>query len=78
MSGLNYFLIVIGLMVFVFFILSVTKTKWGINLWPLVCPDCGDKPSSQFRVPANEEQALWGGRTCDRCECEMDKWGRKI
>ena len=23
-------------------------------------------------------QKLWGGYTCPKCACEMDKWGRRL
>jgi hypothetical protein len=41
------------------------------------CPDCGE-PFPRFRRPANRRQALWGGGTCARCGCEVDRRGRKI
>jgi hypothetical protein len=41
------------------------------------CPDCGDL-FPRLRKPANRRQALWGGSTCARCGCEVDRRGRKI
>jgi len=41
------------------------------------CPDCGE-PFPCFRKPANRRQAMWGGWTCARCGCEVDRRGRKI
>jgi hypothetical protein len=41
------------------------------------CPDCGE-PFPRFRQPANRRQALWGGATCARCGCEVDRRGRKV
>jgi hypothetical protein len=41
------------------------------------CPDCGE-PFPRFRKPANRRQALWGGGTCAKCGCEVDRRGRKI
>jgi hypothetical protein len=41
------------------------------------CPDCGE-PIPRFRRPANRRQALWGGGTCPKCGCEVDRRGRKI
>ena len=41
------------------------------------CPDCGD-PFPRFRKPANRSQAQWGGATCARCACEVDRRGWKI
>ncbi len=41
------------------------------------CPECGE-PVPKFRKPANRRQALWGGWTCSKCGCELDRRGRKI
>ena len=41
------------------------------------CPDCGEL-FPRFRKPANRGQALWGGYTCAKCGCEIDRKGRKI
>jgi hypothetical protein len=41
------------------------------------CPDCGEV-FPRFRNPANSRQALWGGGTCTKCGCEVDRRGRKI
>ena len=32
----------------------------------------------KVRRPESLKQALWGGGTCMKCGCEMDKWGRLI
>ena len=78
MSTLTVMALTFGVLVLTFGILSFTKSKWGVNLRSLVCPNCGHKAGSRIRIPANERQALWGGRTCENCGCEMDKWGRKV
>jgi len=41
------------------------------------CPDCGEL-FPRFRKPANRQQALWGGGTCPKCGCKVDRRGRKI
>jgi hypothetical protein len=41
------------------------------------CPDCGEL-LPRFRTPSSSRQALWGGYTCARCGCEVDRRGRKI
>jgi len=30
------------------------------------------------RRPASFSQAVWGGWTCSKCGCEIDKWGVEI
>ena len=41
------------------------------------CPACGE-PCPRFRKPTNRKQALWGGWTCAKCGCEVDRRGRKV
>jgi len=41
------------------------------------CPDCGE-PFPRFRKPASRKQAVWGGATCAKCGCEVDRRGRKV
>jgi hypothetical protein len=53
---------------------TVTKNRWGINTKPVNCPACGC-PMPQVQ-PKSIRQALWGGGTCGKCGCEMDKWAR--
>lgn len=52
------------------------KSRLGINPEPVNCPDCGN-PMPKIRRPRTIKQALWGGGTCPKCGCEMDKWGKK-
>jgi hypothetical protein len=56
---------------------TVTKNGWGINLKPVNCPACGS-PMPQGRQPKSLRQRLWGGWDCEKCGCEMDKWGRSV
>jgi hypothetical protein len=56
---------------------SIAKTRWGINLRPVSCPKCGT-PMPRVRVPVSGSEALWGGATCPKCGCRMDKWGREL
>jgi len=46
---------------------------------PRVCPKCKTQmPKSRFRKPANLHQMLWGGWTCPKCGCELDRKGNLI
>jgi hypothetical protein len=56
---------------------SIAKNDWGVNLDAVACPKCNTQ-LSYTRVPASPRQALWGGYTCPKCGCEVDKWGREI
>jgi hypothetical protein len=31
-----------------------------------------------MRIPRNREQFKWGGWTCKKCRCEVDKHGKEI
>lgn len=41
------------------------------------CPQCGEK-TPFARIPNSLRQAFWGGWTCGKCGCEMDRKGGKI
>jgi hypothetical protein len=56
---------------------TVTKSQWGINFHPVLCPSCG-AAQPRIRKPTSSRQAMWGGQTCGVCGTEMDKWGRPI
>lgn len=51
--------------------------RYGINLRKVFCPKCRE-PMPRIRRPKNERQRLWGGWTCPKCGCEMDKYGVDI
>jgi hypothetical protein len=44
---------------------------------PRECPECGT-PAPKVRTPANRRELLWGGWTCPKCKCELDRRGRKL
>jgi transposase-like protein len=44
---------------------------------PKDCPQCGT-PAPKVRKPANRREMLWGGWTCQKCGCELDRRGRKV
>jgi hypothetical protein len=52
------------------------KTKFGINLTEVACPECS-AIQPKIRKPNNLRQTLCGGGTCI-CGCEMDKYGNNI
>ena len=56
---------------------SKKQSKWGINTKPVNCPEC-ESELPYIRKPKNMRQLLWGGATCESCEVEVDKWGKKI
>ena len=56
---------------------TIVKNRWGINLRRVECPDCRTV-MGLVRMPTSSRQAMWGGYTCPRCKCELDKWGRRI
>ena len=42
---------------------------------PVNCPSCG-REQPKMRKPANMQQAMWGGYTCEGCGAELDARGR--
>jgi len=53
------------------------KGRFGINLGVPNCPKCSQKVPV-IRKPKTIRQFLWGGGTCTKCGCEIDKWGNEI
>lgn len=41
------------------------------------CPSCGNTLPC-VRVPSSFSQIMWGGWTCPKCGCEIDRKGKKI
>jgi len=56
---------------------SIAKNDWGVNFDPVKCPRCSSS-LNYARAPKSRKQALWGGYTCPKCGCEIDKWGREM
>jgi hypothetical protein len=54
-----------------------TNNGWGINLIKVNCPNC-DIAQPVMRIPKDIKELLWGGWTCRKCECKMDKYGKII
>lgn len=73
--------ICIGVMVLFGLLLRDTirqQGRWGINFKSLAgsrCPICST-PLPTVRTPRSVSQMLWGGWTCAKCGCEIDKWGK--
>jgi hypothetical protein len=65
--------VVLGLVIYG----TIAKNRWGINFARVSCANCGT-PLPRVRAPASATEALWGGYTCPRCGCVMDKWGRRL
>jgi hypothetical protein len=73
------YIIAVALAIFLGLILygTIVKNKWGLNLRRVSCPNCGTE-MPRVRAPASITEALWGGLTCPKCKCQMDKWGRRL
>lgn len=56
---------------------SKSKSKWGVNLKRVYCPVCKTRQPI-IRMPANPQQAMWGGGTCPKCHTNLDKYGNVI
>ena len=53
------------------------RGRFGINVHVPKCPKCGQQVPA-IRKPKSIRQFLWGGWTCTKCGCEIDKWGNEI
>jgi C4-type Zn-finger protein len=53
------------------------SNKYKINLNEIRCPKC-DEQMPLVRVPENIQELMWGGWTCPKCGCKMDKFGKSI
>jgi hypothetical protein len=56
---------------------TITKNRFGFNFRPVKCPECR-APMPMVRMPKNVSQIFFGGCTCPECDCEYDKWGRRV
>lgn len=65
----------IGLMLVVYG--TFARNRWGVNFEQVNCPRC-HAPVPRLRKPKSRREMLWGGGICDKCGCEMDKWGNPI
>jgi len=53
------------------------RNRWGVNVEQVSCPRC-HAPVPRVRKPKSRREMFWGGWTCDKCGCQMDKWGNPI
>ena len=56
---------------------TIKRNRWGVNFEQVNCPRC-QTPVPRVRKPKSRREMLWGGATCGKCGCEMDKWGNPI
>lgn len=54
-----------------------TKAPIAINANAVNCPRCNTR-QPKFRFPRNLRQFFFGGWTCERCQTEMDSFGRPV
>lgn len=67
--------ILVGLVLVVYG--TFARNRWVINFQQVNCPRC-DAPVPRARKPKSRREMRWGGGTCDKCGCEIDKWGNPI
>jgi len=41
------------------------------------CPIC-ETPLPKYRIPSTARQTMFGGCNCDRCGCEVDRFGNEL
>jgi predicted RNA-binding Zn-ribbon protein involved in translation (DUF1610 family) len=52
-------------------------TPPGDSLLDIHCPQCGEH-QPLVRMPTSVRQAMLGGYTCQKCGCEMDRYGKPL
>ena len=57
---------------------TIRKTRFGINFVNVFCPVCRIAVSTLFSKPRTFREWIWGGATCNNCDCRMDKWGDPV
>jgi ssDNA-binding Zn-finger/Zn-ribbon topoisomerase 1 len=53
-----------------------TQGRFGIGKLKAKCPRCGTQ-LPMIRKPASREEKLWGGWTCPKCGCQVDRYGKE-
>lgn len=66
-----------GFFLFIFFLVAIVLIIVVLVMPARTCPNCG-MVQPKFRKPQNAHQAMWGGWTCQNCNCQMDRNGRPI
>lgn len=52
------------------------KGRFGLGSFRVNCPRCGS-PLPVVRKPGSAKEMMWGGWTCPKCGCKVDKYGRE-
>lgn len=78
MEGIGFIALAIAAVLVGFFVVRQSKTKgrWGIGSLNPACPRCGTSMPA-IRRPASIAEAMWGGWTCPKCGCKVDKYGHE-
>ncbi|MCX2574646.1 hypothetical protein [Pedobacter sandarakinus] len=71
-----YAVLVIGFVIY-FRLPNKNKSKYGINLKVVYCPNCKTKQPF-IRIPKNITQTLFGGTICPKCSAQLDKYGNIV
>jgi len=48
----------------------------GIGMFGAVCPRCA-APLPMRRKATSSSEAVWGGWTCKKCGCKVDRYGKE-
>jgi len=54
------------------------RRRWGLGtITGTNCPRCSTQLPA-IRKPNSMPEMMWGGFTCPKCGCKIDKYGREI
>jgi hypothetical protein len=71
-----FLMIVVAAMVVSFFLVRRTTQYRGLGLFGAVCPRCAS-PLPPIRKATSLSETLWGGWTCEKCGCKVDRYGKE-
>ena len=56
---------------------GIAVIAYGLLRKPVFCPRCKTK-LPRIRIPKNARQSAFGGWTCPKCGCEVDRNGKEV
>jgi hypothetical protein len=70
-------IVVLGAVAAIIWRQTRAQGRWGIGSFAGTnCPRCGTHLPT-IRKPASTGEMLWGGWTCPKCGCKVDKYGHE-
>jgi hypothetical protein len=71
-----FLLVLVSAMLVAILLVRRQRQVRGIGLFGAVCPRCAE-PLPPTRKATSLKEALWGGWTCPKCGCKVDRYGKE-